>query len=67
MNYEQCMNSKVKIKDTKQKIAFTKFEGRSCARKSSVAFLTFHMFPCKLAGKKLETNVWKFKTRLNVF
>ena len=46
MNSEQCMNSKIKI-----------LEGYSCAKRPSLAILTFHTFACKLAGKKILANV----------
>ena len=48
MNSEQYNNSKVKIL------------GKSCARKPSVVFLTFHTFACKLAGK----NYWQMYGKL---
>ena len=52
MNSEQYI--KKQSKNTRQKSEFTKFEEFSCARKPSVAFLTFHAFACKLAGKIID-------------
>ena len=48
-------------KDTRQTSIFTKFEGCSCASKPSVAFLTFHTFACKLAGKIIDKWMENYK------
>ena len=44
----------IQSKDTRQKSVFTKFEGCSSGRKPSVAFVIFHTFAFKSAGKIIE-------------
>ena len=64
MNTEQNINSNVKILGKKS--VFTKFKGCGCAEKPSVAFLAFHTFACKFAGKIID-KCMEIKTGLNIF
>ena len=65
MDSEQYMNSKVNILG--KRVHSPNLRDVAVLKKPSVAYLTFHTFARKLAGKNYRQMYEKLKMQLNVF